>query len=151
VTDDLTTPVVGWRAWRVGPDQLESIVYSDSVWLPGKPINAVCAWQGTAAETPSRDCGCGIHATKTMREAMTWLRPCRMPGCILEHRHTALGARILGRVALWGKVIEHKNGWRGEFAYPQVFYAEDEYLVEVRARLAAFGVPILPRSALEDR
>ena len=26
--------------------------------------------------------------------------------------------RVLGRVSLWGKVVEYDHGWRAEFAYP---------------------------------
>ena len=26
---------------------------------------------------------------------------------------------MLGRVALWGRVIEHEHGYRARFAYPQ--------------------------------
>ncbi|MEP6973528.1 MAG: hypothetical protein ABI869_05215 [Actinomycetota bacterium] len=26
---------------------------------------------------------------------------------------------MVGTVALWGRVVEHALGWRGEFAYPQ--------------------------------
>jgi hypothetical protein len=26
---------------------------------------------------------------------------------------------VIGRVALWGRVVEHEFGYRGEFAYPQ--------------------------------
>jgi hypothetical protein len=51
---------------------------------------------------PHVGCSCGLHAT---HEAEV-LRRTRTPA-------------VLGRVALWGRVIEHDLGFRAEFGYPQ--------------------------------
>jgi hypothetical protein len=74
---------------------------------------------------------------------------------------------VIGRTALWGRVIEHEHGYRAEYAYPQVLYVvgpapaahrlERLYRVEAYpstwealeeravADLAASGPPRLPR------
>jgi hypothetical protein len=51
---------------------------------------------------PHVTCSCGLHATHEVEI----LRRTRTPA-------------VLGRVALWGRVIEHEQGYRGEFGYPQ--------------------------------
>jgi hypothetical protein len=51
---------------------------------------------------PNVDCSCGLYGT---HEA-DLLRRTRTPA-------------VLGRVALWGRVIEHDLGYRAEFGYPQ--------------------------------
>ena len=48
-------------------------------------------------------CSCGIHAFKMNYHPNDYLD---------------INA-IIGIVALWGRVIEHENGYRAEFAYPQ--------------------------------
>lgn len=53
-------------------------------------------------DAPVADCRCGLHASPTL----DILRRTRCPA-------------VLGRVALWGRVIEHERGYRARFAYPQ--------------------------------
>jgi hypothetical protein len=48
------------------------------------------------------DCTCGLHATHDPDP----LRRARDPA-------------VVGTTALWGRVVEHEHGYRGEFAYPQ--------------------------------
>jgi hypothetical protein len=57
-------------------------------------------------------------------------------------------ARVFGRVALWGKVVECERGWRATRAYPSRIYvpadtrlgSADE--VEIAAQLTEYGVPV---------
>jgi hypothetical protein len=61
---------------------------------------------------------------------------------------------VLGRVSLWGKVVECKRGWRGERAYPASIYvprlsAEGRLLLArspgpeaVALALGSYGVPV---------
>jgi hypothetical protein len=51
---------------------------------------------------PNVDCSCGLHATRDV----DLLRRTKSPS-------------VLGRVALWGRVVEHQHGFRAQFAYPQ--------------------------------
>jgi hypothetical protein len=70
-------------------------------WRPREVAQATCrlAW---SHEAPNVDCSCGLHATRDL----DFLRRTRCPA-------------VLGRVALWGRVIEHEHGYRARFAYPQ--------------------------------
>src|SRR5438876_12096058 len=83
---------------------------------PGKPLAAGCKAASRHAEvvrgthdTPQADCTCGVYATKSF-----------------DHLHrTGYDLRgICGAVWLWGKVVEHKFGWRAQlllnFGYPAV-------------------------------
>jgi hypothetical protein len=63
-------------------------------------------------------------------------------------------ARVLGRVALWGTVIECERGLRASHAYQVRIYvpadAGDPWRIrweEVAAGLARYGVPIEPLAA----
>jgi hypothetical protein len=52
--------------------------------------------------SPEPGCTCGIHAIKD---------PARLA-------RSGRTAAAVGRVAMWGRVIEHSKGYRAEFAYP---------------------------------
>ena len=100
-------PVLAWRAWgltgrRDGSDLLLRPVAGRSrPWKPLEVAEAACKHARLHA-APHVDCSCGLHAT---RDTET-LRKARTPAAI-------------GRVALWGRVIEHELGFRGQFGYPQ--------------------------------
>lgn len=51
---------------------------------------------------PDVDCTCGLHGTL----GIDVLRKTKNPS-------------VLGRVALWGRIVEHDLGFRAQFAYPQ--------------------------------
>jgi hypothetical protein len=57
---------------------------------------------GAFHEAPHVGCTCGLHGT----HGLDLLRRTRCPA-------------VLGRVALWGRVIEHELGFRGQYGYPQ--------------------------------
>lgn len=141
---DYISPIVGYRVWRWNATGLKSL--NGEPWPPGRPLVAGCraAARGTmvghtkavhdAREPPHSDCTCGVYAAKS-----------------LEHlRRFGYEERgILGEVYLWGTVVEHKLGWRAQFAYPKsLFLPPDELpfaLVEIAARLKtliAFGADI---------
>lgn len=100
-------PIVAWRAWaltgrRDGTELLLRPVAGRSrPWRPLEMAEAACKHARLHA-APNIDCSCGLHGT---HDAET-LRRTRTPA-------------VLGRVALWGRVIEHELGFRGQFAYPQ--------------------------------
>ena len=60
---------------------------------------------------------------------------------------------VAGQVALWGRVVEHENGWRGEFAYPRALFcvtdmpgqeapASDRQKARCLSELEEFAVPV---------
>ena len=134
-------PVVGWRAWVVTETaaglRLGSVLY-DEVWTPGTTALAACRRrEDFFAEpllehaTPGLDCGCGYHAARDPADALSYLRGRNEPTTV---------CRILGEVAIWGRVVETEAGWRAAAAYPFRLYTPDDAIAEA---LAAYGVPVV--------
>jgi len=101
-------PIVAWRTWaftgrRDGSDLLLRPVAGRSrPWRPMQTAEAVCKHTRMHA-SPNVGCTCGLHGT----HGIDILRRTRCPA-------------VLGRVALWGRVIEHDFGYRAQYAYPQL-------------------------------
>ena len=144
---DYIEPVVGWRVWRIeyrrGGARLTSPMIRTK-WPCLQPLEARCAafrsfWPGRRThDVPDVDCQCGIHAASL--EAFEE-----------EFVVTTRGEKprlAIGRVALWGRVVEGERGWRGEFAYPdRVFVVvpaatDAEKGAQIAAALAGYGVDI---------
>lgn len=94
-TPDLAHGIVAWRAWRIRKGRLRSALISEALWPEDKPLEAVCQHPNA----PRMDCSCGIYAAKSPEQV------------------SMLGDTY-GKVLLWGKVIEHKDGYRAQYAYP---------------------------------
>jgi hypothetical protein len=137
---DYAAPIVGWRGWLVveagGALRLCSIVYH-TPWPPRQELVASCRGgeHRLSPELPAEHsapeaaCRCGIYACESAAAATPFLAGARRPA-----RQT-LGF-VLGRVSLWGKVVECQRGWRGERAYPASIYVP---------RLSAKGRLLLAR------
>jgi hypothetical protein len=134
-------PVVGWRAWVVTETadglRLGSVLYEE-VWAPGTTALASCRRrEDFFAEpipphaTPSSDCACGFHAARDPADALSYLKGRNEPSTV---------CRILGEVALWGRLVQTETGWRAAAAYPVRLYVPDEALAEP---LAVYGVPVI--------
>ena len=132
--------VRGWRAWTVtetaGGLRLGSVLF-DHVWLPGEPAAAACrrdedpfAAKVGPHEVGSSDCRCGFYAACDPVDALSYLHGRNEPATV---------CRILGEVALWGRVLEGGAGWRATLAYPVHLYVPDAALAEA---LDAYGVAI---------
>lgn len=112
---DLSAAVEGWRSWLVvvtdGEPRLRSVVRGD-LWEPLTAMVATCtvglseAMPGHVPTHPM--CQCGIHAARLRQEAEGHLAP--------PSRRRGIAA--IGRVALWGTVVEGDLGWRASFGYP---------------------------------
>jgi len=105
--DTASEPIVAWRAWaltghRDGTELLlRPVAKRARTWRPREIVEASCRtsrWH----EAPDPACTCGLHGT----HGLEVLRKTKCPA-------------VLGRVALWGRVIEHEHGYRAQFAYPQ--------------------------------
>jgi hypothetical protein len=116
---DYVEPIVGWRLWRIGrrggEARLESPFYR-SAWTPRAPLAARCeapaVWRRRRHEAPQEGCTCGIYAA-----ALDVLKD-RLAGTTLW----GWPRLAVGRVSLWGTVVETEKGWRGEFGYPSSLY-----------------------------
>jgi hypothetical protein len=102
-----TEPIAAWRTWALTGKRdgshlrLRPIAGRTRPWLPMAPAEAACK-QARLHAAPNIDCSCGLHAT----HELDILRRAKSPA-------------VLGRVALWGRVIEHELGYRAQFGYPQ--------------------------------
>lgn len=125
---DYAEPTIGWRIWDVvgetGDVRLSSLMYR-TVWEPGREMAATCRrslaflpWERLPLhQPPAVDCWCGIYATAHLAGARAFLTfPTTRP----------TGYRIVGRVALWGRVVEAEYGWRAAYGYPHELYIEPE-------------------------
>ena len=101
-----TEPVVAWRAWTLTGRsngshlQLRPVGSRSHPWPALRPARAICRRGGRFHYAPDLDCTCGLHGT----HGWDILRRTRSPA-------------VLGTVAMWGRVVEHELGYRGEYAY----------------------------------
>jgi hypothetical protein len=125
---DYALPVEGWRVWIVlddaGTARLRSLYY-DVPWEPESPVLATCLnrerpfprlWRRRERHhvAPDDSCTCGIYAATERFAARRYLE--QPPATSREV------CRVLGRVALWGTVVECERGWRASYAYPTRLY-----------------------------
>lgn len=122
---DAIEPAVGWRVWDVvpldGSYRLCSLAFW-TIWLPQRAATAACrrvlvdrSWSRLPDhEAPSANCTCGIYATQTAQQVLEYAKQFR-PRADTAHR-------VVGRVSLWGTVIECAGGWRASLAYPSAIF-----------------------------
>jgi hypothetical protein len=129
-------PILAFRAWRVFGSRLLSCT-CECIWQPRVRLDASCNKKIAHGNAPAWDCQCGIYAYKTER-ALT-----DSPFAIPEH-----GPSVRGRVALWGRVVDHGLGYRAQYAYPQVLYLlgddSDGAVRDLADSYAVEAVPLLP-------
>jgi hypothetical protein len=152
---DLCEPVHGWRLWFVvmdaGRARLMSPVYP-TVWRPGHEVEAVCdarrrellrPWRLRPAEhaAPDECCSCGVHAVS---------KPADLAAYVPSVAARRIVHRVIGRVSLWGEVIEGPRGWRASHAYPTDLLLPEVHinrrpmtgLGSMALQLADYGVPV---------
>jgi hypothetical protein len=158
---DYVEPIIGWRAWLVVAEgeevRLSSVVYRIA-WPPRSELEAECRrkifsfpriWRRkpTCHRAPEGRCRCGIYGAREADLAVSYVanplwqdQPLRRPPV----------HRAIGRVALWGTVVECKDGWRASRAYPQHIYLpargqRDDAPAkprELATALSSYGVPV---------
>jgi hypothetical protein len=152
---DYIDPIFGWRVWLVvGTNRslrLRSVAF-ECAWVPRSAFEAQCEGTRAAAsfyrrckrhEPLSLECECGIYATKEIAAAAGYLSTYEdLVGSIATHR-------VIGRVALWGSIVEGDSGWRASRAYPAHLYVPpsrpDGTPVDAGAvarALEGYGVPV---------
>jgi hypothetical protein len=92
---------------------------NDTIYVPREKIEAHCEQYSTIGtlvlgkdhseqQAPHLTCMCGIYAYK------------EKPRLLREIRKSNSGLRLVyGEINLWGKVIEHEDGYRAQFGYPK--------------------------------
>lgn len=142
-------PIRGWRAWQVVDGRLYSTVFG-TLWPERARLEARCGLGGRSSpgglrgvhEAPFRGCDCGIYALKSQAAALH----------LAQISQAALVA--VGRVSLWGRIVETEHGYRGQYAYiydlsllggsdVEAHELRSRYAVDVE-RLLAHSETILP-------
>lgn len=103
-------PFTGWRWWRLTLDgcgvALGSTIHR-TAWPAGRALRAACGRHD--APVPAESCSCGVYALAD---------PDDLPHVVFAGS-AELAPGAVGTVALWGRVVVHRSGYRAEFAYPQ--------------------------------
>lgn len=102
-------------------------------WKPGHVLVARCSGAGHRA--PDGGCECGVYGARdleTLREHGLCLPP---------------GALAVGRIVLWGRIVDDVSGWRAELGRPLDLAVVPELVVpaELDAMVSAletYGVPV---------
>ena len=108
-------PILGWRVWHVDPRGGQPQLLSwcrQGEWPEGRRMEAYCR-SLRGHDAPCRGHGCGIYAVRDRSAAEALLSQLGRVGSAFGRLPAALG-----RVSLWGRVIENTGGWRAQFAYP---------------------------------
>lgn len=125
-------PIVGYHLWWIGSDgvlrSLNRVV--EAFYPPRGEVRARCE-RGHADPPPGASCVCGIYAWKRLpgprseeREEGPRLPEISM-GCIYAGPRWAEAA---GLVRLWGRVVEHEDGYRAERASVAAIVSFDEVI-----------------------
>jgi hypothetical protein len=147
----------GWRAWKVkrtvAPGEvpiLHSATYG-ATWAVREPTVAICdrstgranGVQREGHEVPDEDCTCGLYSAKTLRHLQS----------MGYHGYSQVGDQIaiIGRLKLWGKVIEGTQGWRAEKGYPAELYVPFEAWHLAEPLETAYGVPVALMNTLGEK
>ena len=164
--------ITAYRAFEVRGAQLWSIGYGDYCWRPGtneafcdkvgKSGRARKAWvndpidadnliqttipAGDHGRIPSPNCGCGFYAYKSETGARARLNPGLLPGRSTRFGlgHFATDAHeILAKVALWGRVIEGRDGYRAQFARVTALIHEYPAPEDLVPEAPAYLIPVV--------
>jgi hypothetical protein len=124
---DQVVAITGWRAWSIlrlaGETRLKAISWN-ALWPAKEKMVARCInnlavpdQNGIARQilqeedwrkqSPAADCCCGLWAFPDAETLMAMLR------------ESYCGVAVVGTVDLWGRVIEHSNGYRAQYGYPK--------------------------------
>ena len=130
-----TEPIVGWRFWRLrrletyGEERPLRLAAAGrfgipKFWEPRAATKAVCSSYHTAHDAPWPSCRCGIYGLREQDVAER---------ALLKYARGDLERWALGRVLLWGRIVESDRGWRAEYAYPyDVAVFADDLAAELR-------------------
>jgi hypothetical protein len=151
VTERRDEPLLGWRIWLVDGSRLRAVVWGTE-WPPLARFGASCEhapaafWRENrtsntlllagfggggdeAHAAPNAGCDCGVHAFKRREDAELLAAEKAGGGAVLA----------LGRVSLWGRVVETERGYRAGLAYPydlEVLGGGERLVRELRAAYA---------------
>lgn len=140
---DYCEAITAYRCWDVFPNGLLVGQAHTEPWPPYEPFVGRCGRaisedhirDGQWVPAPVMTCDCGIHAYLSHEDAE--LRILQDPNSLWSYDRP--DGRAWGALKLWGKLVEHEQGYRAQFAYPSALWCEDAALAEKIAEL--YGVP----------
>ena len=121
-------PIVGWRQWNFMYPHFLANLGNDTVYVPREKIEARCDQYSTidtytlarrkdhSEPAPHPTCECGIYAYKEKSRLLREIRNIYAGRWLLANNRYV---PIYGEMNLWGKVIEHEDGYRAQFGYPK--------------------------------
>jgi hypothetical protein len=134
-------PILGWRVWHVEPRAACLRSWAQTAdWPAGEKLEAGCRsrlglrWRPKSHGAPGKEHECGIYACRERAEAEQLIRDLDEIAPLAGRLPTAIG-----RVSLWGRVIENTGGWRAQFAYPydlELHGGDEELARKLRRRYA---------------
>jgi len=151
IVPDQVAVEYGWRAWGIkkketdaGLTLLQSVSAKANAaqkvfWQPFAPMEAVCEHDH---EVPGDTCSCGLYSAKTLDHLMT------MPHYLNYDFERNNMFKVMGKVALWGKVIEGSQGWKATYGYPVELYLPFEAWHLHNDLRESYGVPIYLKNFL---
>lgn len=122
-----TSTSIGANTYTIQPTYAQSS--PAPYWFPRKRMEAKCFNEHDA---PVLDCQCGLYVCRS---------PLPVSIVVPESLNTL---PVLGEVNLWGRVIEHSDGWRGQYAYPKrltIFDSPNSQKI-AKALEKSYGVPV---------
>lgn len=145
-------PLLGWRCWRVqriqtlsGATRYRLCAAGDygrpKVWQPRVANIAACSDRRSMHDAPHPRHECGIYAYREREDAerkLVWFEAYAHAYHMQKYKHDArppYETWAIGRVSLWGRVVECELGWRTQFAYPydvEVFTTSGKAAVAIR-------------------
>lgn len=134
---DHISPIVAYRVWQWDSLGLKSL--NNEQWFPGCALEANTSRCRKEHAAPKEGCTCGVYAAQNYAHLQ---------------RVGYAGYGVHGEVYLWGTVVEHRLGWRAQYAYPKSLVLPPDTLPfrmsEVESRLETlllYGVDIFVASA----
>lgn len=161
-----------WNVVKIGRDKyrlgsLGTVApHYGTLWTPGKMMEALCdrcdasRAQGAPlaacsssldGRAPGESCTCGFYAAATHDtfELMPYQRygqnaTYRTDGCNRDGQmvRRPKAARVIGRVAMAGKVIPGTQGWRAQLAWPVEIFVPYEHTALVDILHKTYNVPV---------
>ncbi len=129
---DHISPIVAYRVWQWDSLGLKSL--NNQQWFPGCALEANTSRCRKEHAAPKEGCTCGVYAAKDLAH-------------LRRSGYAEYG--VHGEVYLWGTVVEHRLGWRAQYAYPKSIVLPPDTIPfrmsEVESRLESlllYGVDI---------
>jgi hypothetical protein len=119
--------IAAYRGWLLHQDGfLRSVYRSETIWKPGEVVEGNPELSGE-----------GVHAFKSVFDMATYCGVSNRVACSM----------VSGKVHLWGEVVEHERGYRGQFASIAVIDDSPHYDAEALRKLYGL-VPKRKRSKI---